>query len=135
MTPKIKKVVKGDKAERSKGAKEAAGGSEGNLMVEVDMFCRRGEPRRRGGTIAFAPRFPKVKEEGWWLVAGDRASRELYALKRLSIKEEQNCSAKLQFPLSSVAKSAKTVTVYLVSDCYIGLDQEHEIKFPKSLLE
>jgi len=32
----------------------------------------------------YAPRFPKVKEEGWWLVLGFKGSGELLALRRVS---------------------------------------------------
>lgn len=36
-------------------------------------------------TTAFTnPRRPQIKEEGWWLVAGDAASGELFAIKRVS---------------------------------------------------
>jgi hypothetical protein len=55
--------------------------------VEVQLQRRRVGPGRSGagkGFRAFAPRFPKVKEEGWWLVVGTPETRELHALKRVS---------------------------------------------------
>ncbi|KAK3015087.1 hypothetical protein RJ639_006649 [Escallonia herrerae] len=33
---------------------------------------------------AFVPRFPKVKDEAWWLVLGNTSTSELHALKRVS---------------------------------------------------
>ncbi|OVA13100.1 Sec63 domain [Macleaya cordata] len=36
---------------------------------------------------AFVPRFPKVKDEAWWLVRGNVSTSELYALKRVSFSD------------------------------------------------
>lgn len=66
--------------------------------------------------------FSQLKqEEGWWLVAGDRRSRELYALKRLSFASKT--TAKLSLPRAAAGKGS-ALTLYVVSDCYLGLDQE-----------
>ena len=32
---------------------------------------------------AHTPRFPKAKDEGWWLVLGDVDNKDLLALKRI----------------------------------------------------
>ncbi|URE24984.1 activating signal cointegrator 1 complex subunit 3, partial [Musa troglodytarum] len=37
---------------------------------------------------AFAPRYPKVKDEAWWLVLGNATTSELYALKRVSFSDQ-----------------------------------------------
>lgn len=34
---------------------------------------------------AFAPFFPKVKEEGWWLIAGNLKTNDLMAMKRVNV--------------------------------------------------
>lgn len=39
--------------------------------------------QRRQDSKAQAPRFPKAKDEGWFLVLGDVDRRELLAVKRL----------------------------------------------------
>lgn len=33
---------------------------------------------------AYAPKFPKPKDEGWFLIVGDVDNKELVALKRVS---------------------------------------------------
>ncbi|KAL6867611.1 hypothetical protein ACP4OV_015635 [Aristida adscensionis] len=42
---------------------------------------------RRSTSRAFAPRFPKAKQEAWWLVLGNATSSELYGLKRISFTD------------------------------------------------
>jgi activating signal cointegrator complex subunit 3 len=59
----------------AKGSQAAAAGEE-PLAVG-----RQGSGRPR----VYAPRFPKLKEEGWYLVVGDTSTRELLALKRVSL--------------------------------------------------
>merc|ERR1712167_431323 len=49
-----------------------------------------------------APRFPKAKEEGWWLVIGDPKANSLLCIKRF--------------------------TLSLMCDSYLGCDQEYELK-------
>lgn len=67
--------------------KPASGDSQ---QVEVHLTRRRVGPGRPGsgkGTRAYAPRFPKVKEEGWWLVVGTPDTHELHALKRVTLAD------------------------------------------------
>ncbi|KAK5834958.1 hypothetical protein PVK06_010638 [Gossypium arboreum] len=42
-----------------------------------------------------APRYPKAKDEGWWLVIGDTTSNQLVAIKRVSI--QRKAKLKLEF--------------------------------------
>lgn len=69
---------------------------------------------------AYCPRFPKVKEDGWWLVVGDVENEELLALKRLSC----TFSAKATLRVPSDALLVGECRLFLMSDTYIGLDQE-----------
>ncbi|WVZ20269.1 hypothetical protein V8G54_007591 [Vigna mungo] len=50
---------------------------------------------RRHSSRAFVPRFPKIKEEQWWLVLANTSTSELYALKRVSFSDHLNTSMKL----------------------------------------
>ncbi|KAJ7515579.1 hypothetical protein O6H91_22G019200 [Diphasiastrum complanatum] len=70
-----------------------------------------------------APRFPKPKEEGWWLVVGDPKSNQLLAIKRVSL--QRKAKVKLDFTApSEVGK--RTYTLYFMCDAYLGCDQEYE---------
>ena len=69
---------------------------------------------------AYAPRFPKVKREGWYVIAGNREANEIYALKRISFQDKAHLTTKLKFS----KKDKSSVKLFLLSDTYLGLDQE-----------
>ena len=73
------------------------------------------------------PRFPKSKDEGWWLVLGEVDSGELLALKRLgAIRGKTRTS----LAFSSPEECCRQIySLYLISDCYLGLDQQFELCF------
>lgn len=102
---------------------------------------------------AHCPMFLKGKDESWFLILGDIENRELWALKRVSGINSQQRYHQLQFTApNSLGKLANVsvmcvpylyefleikilifilgptkLTFYLISDCYIGLDQQYSI--------
>lgn len=102
---------------------------------------------------AHCPRFLKGKDESWFLILGDIQNRELWALKRVSGINNQQRYHQLQFTTpDSLGKlinlsitcvsypyeffkirfwifisGLMKLTFYLISDCYIGLDQQYSI--------
>jgi len=74
---------------------------------------------------AYTPRFPKPKDEGWWLVLGNVDSGELLALKRLPFFRSRT---KTSLAFSAPDNSCHQIcSLYLISDCYLGLDQQCEL--------
>ncbi|PNX73537.1 U5 small nuclear ribonucleoprotein 200 kDa helicase-like protein [Trifolium pratense] len=69
-----------------------------------------------------APRYPKAKEEGWWIVVGDTKTNLLLAIKRVSL--QRKLKAKLQFVAPADA-GKKSYMLYLMCDSYMGCDQEY----------
>ena len=69
-----------------------------------------------------APRYPKAKEEGWWLVVGDTKSNTLLAIKRVSL--QRRSKVKLDFTAPSDV-GMKPYTLYFMCDSYLGCDQEY----------
>ncbi|KAG9146680.1 hypothetical protein Leryth_005025 [Lithospermum erythrorhizon] len=69
-----------------------------------------------------APRFPKVKEEGWWLVVGDTKSNQLLAIKRVTL--QRKARVKLDFT-APAEPGKKSYTLYFMCDSYMGCDQEY----------
>jgi pre-mRNA-splicing helicase BRR2 len=86
--------------------------SEDGLTIQVKLE-REGEKRP-----VCAPYFPKSKEEGWWLVLA--RDNEIEDLKRISISKNSE-----RVILHS--ESAGQKKLFLMSDSYIGCDQEEEI--------
>ena len=73
----------------------------------------------------FAPRFSKMKDEGWWLIIGDIEEQELVVLKRVGFVRRQT-TANLSF-YTPDTPGRKVYTLYVMSDCYLGLDQQYDI--------
>ncbi|CAA0836045.1 U5 small nuclear ribonucleoprotein helicase [Striga hermonthica] len=57
-----------------------------NPRVTLNIRLERTN-RHKKTSRAFAPRFPKVKDEAWWLVLGNSSTSQLYALKRVSFMD------------------------------------------------
>jgi pre-mRNA-splicing helicase BRR2 len=70
-----------------------------------------------------AARFPKPKDEGWWLVIGDSSTNQLLAIKRVAL--QKRARVKLEFTAPAEA-GRKDYMIYLMSDSYLGCDQEYE---------
>lgn len=72
-------------------------------------------------------RFPKPKSEGWFLNLGHQENGELIALKRVPFKSNRT-SQHLLFTAPS-SQGRVIYTLYLISDCLIGFDQQFQVHF------
>ncbi|EPS69565.1 hypothetical protein M569_05199, partial [Genlisea aurea] len=99
-----------------------------DLRVWISLKNVNGS-KRASGSKAYTPRYPKVKEEGWWLVVGNRRSSELYAFKRVSFRDVARVKMDVRIP-SNHAHQAKLkiedAELVVVSDCYLG----YELAYP-----
>ncbi|MQM18598.1 hypothetical protein Taro_051593 [Colocasia esculenta] len=92
-----------------------------NVTLQVTLE-RDLEGRSEVGPVD-APRYPKAKEEGWWLVVGDPASNQLLAIKRVSLHRK----SKIKLDFSSPSETGrKSYVIYFMCDSYLGCDQEYE---------
>ncbi|KAH0666755.1 hypothetical protein KY290_028928 [Solanum tuberosum] len=117
-------------------------------LVDIDRFCKRypyidltydmldGGIARAGDNVTLqvtlerrfengpvlAPRYPKDKEEGWWLVVGDIKSNQLVAIKRVNLQRVSRI--KLDFTAPAEAGTRK-YKLYFMCDSYLGCDEEH----------
>ena len=91
----------------------------GNLrMAFIPSFQKR-------DSKAHAPRFPKPKDEGWFLIVGDVESRDVIALKRVGFVRG---SSRQSLALYTPETPGRVIyTLYLMSDSYLGLDQQYDI--------
>lgn len=68
-----------------------------------------------------------MKDEGWWLILGEVDRGELLALKRVGFFREKT-KVSLVF-CAPEEHCRKIYTLYLLSDCYLGLDQQYDLCF------
>lgn len=84
--------------------------------------------RRTNETLipkAHCPKFTKAKDEGWFLVLGAPHDGELIAMKRCSYR---NTRSTHQITFKAPHKIGRFIyTVYIMSDTYIGFDQQYDI--------
>ena len=85
------------------------------LTVVID---RDGEPE---SLAVVSERFPISKTEGWWIVVGETSTRQLYALKRVSLKEEHN-QFEIEFMLPE--EGEHSITLWCICDSYMDADKE-----------
>jgi pre-mRNA-splicing helicase BRR2 len=69
-----------------------------------------------------APMYPKEKEEGWWVVVGTNGG-EIVDLKRVTLPKKSD-SFVMHIPEELQENKFK---MYLMSDSWIGCDQEEDI--------
>lgn len=80
---------------------------------------------QKSDTKAYAPRFPKPKDEGWILVIGDIEEQDVVALKRVGYVRGRSS---VQLALCTPSSPGRVIyTLYVMSDCYLGLDQQYDI--------
>jgi pre-mRNA-splicing helicase BRR2 len=72
-----------------------------------------------------APLFPQKREENWWVVVGDTKTNSLLSIKRLTLI--QKAKIKLDFN-APTASNSYSYTLYLMSDAYMGCDQEYKFQ-------
>ncbi|KAK3311268.1 Sec63 Brl domain-containing protein [Chaetomium strumarium] len=67
-----------------------------------------------------APFYPGKKTENWWLVVGEEKSKTLLAIKRVTVGRELNLRLEFTVP----APGRHDLKLFLMSDSYVGVDQE-----------
>ena len=74
-----------------------------------------------GDQVVVAPFYPSSKMVHWWVVVGEPKSRQLLAIKRVTVKK--SLTVNLDFTLTQGSHDLK---LYLICDSYVGVD--HELK-------
>jgi len=103
-------------------ADEVAAGDNVSVIVTLQ---RDGADDLTSVPKVHAPRFPKPKEEGWWLIVGDPKNNSLLSIKRITL--QLKARVKLDFTAPPTA-GEYSYTLYLMCDSYLGCDQEYELK-------
>lgn len=83
---------------------------------------------QHGNPIAIhCPKYPKGKSEAWFLTLGSQGNSELLAMKRVNLRGHR-ATNRICFQ-STPRRGRVVLTLYLISDCLIGVDQQFELHF------
>eukprot|EP00592_Proboscia_alata_P006048 CAMPEP_0194352806 /NCGR_PEP_ID=MMETSP0174-20130528/1245_1 /TAXON_ID=216777 /ORGANISM="Proboscia alata, Strain PI-D3" /LENGTH=2344 /DNA_ID=CAMNT_0039121105 /DNA_START=159 /DNA_END=7193 /DNA_ORIENTATION=- len=93
------------------------------VQLEREVDDEEEEEEEEHGVVS-APLFPGKKKESWWVVVGDTKTNALYSLKRITLDVKQ--SVKLEF-IAPEEAGDYDLTLFCMSDCYIGCDQEYSV--------
>ncbi|KAJ3264529.1 DEIH-box ATPase [Chytriomyces hyalinus] len=75
-----------------------------------------------------APFFPGKKEEGWWVVVGQKSTNALLAIKRTTLQHMAALKLDFAAPPPPEGGGHVDLRVYLMCDSYTGVDQEYDIR-------
>lgn len=75
-------------------------------------------------TTVHAPFYPGTKMENWWLVVGEEESKSLLAIKKVTI--QRRLEVRLEYTVPTAGH--KKLTLSLMSDSYVGVDQEQQFE-------
>ncbi|KAL1874544.1 putative steryl acetyl hydrolase mug81 [Diaporthe australafricana] len=100
----------------------------------VTVALKRLNPVVERDARIYAPKFPKPQNEGWFVVVGDVARDEVYAIKRVGWSQGAGKSAgvgsrpaartSIKVPEAVQAGEARRLDVLVVSDGYVGMRYE-----------
>ena len=93
-----------------------ASGSPSYVTVNIE---REVEEDEEPDLTVHAPFYPAEKTENWWLVIGEESTKNLLAIKRVTIAK--SLKTRLEIVLPTPGKHE--LTLYLMSDSYMGVDQ------------
>ncbi|POS78392.1 activating signal cointegrator 1 complex subunit 3 [Diaporthe helianthi] len=101
----------------------------------VSVVLRRQNAMVERDARIYAPRFPKPQNEGWFVVVGDMARDEVYAIKRVGwsqggggkqagVGSRPSARTSIKVPEALQAGGASKLDVLVVSDGYVGMRYE-----------
>jgi len=70
-----------------------------------------------------APLYPGTKMAHWWLVIGEPSTRQLLAIKRITVKKSVTVSLDFTLP-----KGSHALKLYLICDSYMGADHDIQME-------
>eukprot|EP00918_Siedleckia_nematoides_P007897 GHVU01017169.1.p1 GENE.GHVU01017169.1~~GHVU01017169.1.p1 ORF type:complete len:125 (-),score=31.68 GHVU01017169.1:623-997(-) len=98
-------------------------GVDGGKPVKLKVKLERDVPEGEELGAVHAPFYPKEKEEQWWLILGEYKNNMSMAVKRVNTTQAIT-TVNVEFEAPD-AKGEHELTLYLMSDSYLGCDQEH----------
>lgn len=92
------------------------------LILSVTLM-RDADENEDDGQVVIAPLYPARKMANWWLVIGSSASRQLLAIRKVTVP--RGLTTKLTFTLPQGVHNLK---LYVICDSYSGADHDIDIE-------
>lgn len=98
-----------------------------SLDTEIEIEVKFERINSKKTLKAYAPFWSRIKEEGWFIIIGLQSTDEILSFKRQRIPLCRSSTKVTIFPPE--APGEYVFTFYLMSDSYIGLDQQYDLTF------
>jgi len=90
-----------------------------NASKEIVVHVTRDEEPEDLKVVA--PHYPFEKNENWWVVLGDSKTRQLYAIKKLTISKEEH---KVMLDFTIPKAGHHNLSIWCMCDSYVDADKE-----------
>ncbi|CAP24998.1 Protein CBG04254 [Caenorhabditis briggsae] len=77
------------------------------------------------------PQWPKPKQAGWIIIVGREFNDQILNTTTVVGSHSTRSTAKLDIRIPA-AKGKHSLSVYILSDCYLGIDQEYTLRLDVS---
>ncbi|RPB01060.1 Sec63-domain-containing protein [Choiromyces venosus 120613-1] len=119
-----KKYPNIDLAYELEDADSVVAGSPSYIKVKIERELEEENEKAEVNTTVHAPFYPQNKMENWWIVVGEESSKNLLAIKRVTIA--RRLDVRLDYTVPSPGKHE--LKLFLMSDSYVGVDLEEEFE-------
>jgi pre-mRNA-splicing helicase BRR2 len=92
-------------------------------VVVTVTLDREADESNPDDQVADAALFPHKKMVSWWIVVGDAATKTLYGIKKVTVKERVESKLELNLP-----QGQYQLKLYLICDSYAGADQDFDLE-------
>ncbi|XP_013098280.2 activating signal cointegrator 1 complex subunit 3 [Stomoxys calcitrans] len=131
----VKILVQGRHYEEEESLRPVSTDIKSNVWTEIhpnedyvlSIEMQRLNVKRNFSTAIHCPKYPKGKREAWFLSLGSQGSDELLAMKRINMRGLKS-SNRITFQCPP-RRGRLLLTLYLMSDCLIGFDQQFDLQF------
>lgn len=103
--------------------------AENDLVTIKVTLTRNNVPEGKNAKAppVYAPYFPVPLEEGWWVLVGSVRGDQIFSYEKIA--EQGHVVEKEVKMLAPNKAGTVTLDVFIVSDCYIGLNQQKSVSF------
>lgn len=99
-------------------------GSPSYIKVKIERELDEEDEKAEVDTTVHAPFYPQNKMENWWIVVGEESSKNLLAIKRVTIG--RRLDVRLDYTVPNPGRHE--LKLFLMSDSYVGVDLEEDFE-------